>query len=460
MNYYLRNPYLHRVLIVVLVDALCFATAAGAAWSIVRPPLGPWFWATLTVLGTGACFVTLFYCDAYRPTILGSARQTISCVASTMGLALCVALVVYFAVPTPPGAVESLVHTAALYFPLLVFSRLGFRAASALPRLQTRVVVIGSSGLGLAIARAVRDHPNMGTELVGFLSDDPELAHAGASVSGFPVIGRIHEIEKIVERLRVGWIVVASKSRTEHFPADVLLSCKLRSCRVESGMAFYERITGRIYLRDLRPSYLIFSEGFRQGRIAAALKQVFDLVGASLALLVVVPVLIVCAVAIRLDSRGPVFYRQERLGRDGRTFRVWKLRSMRDHAEDETGPVFANEGDDRMTRVGRILRKTRLDEVPQLFNVLAGDMSLVGPRPERPEFVESLRARYPYFSLRSALKPGITGWAQIRYGYVGNIDAFEEKLALDLYYLKRRSLFMDLLILWHTVKTVILLRGV
>jgi len=460
MNYYLQSPYLHRVLIVVLVDALSFATAAFAAWWMVQPSLHPSLYAALTALGAGGCFVTLYYCDAYRPALLGSARHTLSCVASTMGLALCVALVIYFGVPTPSWAVETLAHTAALYFPLLVASRLGFRAVSALPRFQSRVVVVGASDLGVAIARAMQEHPDMGTEFVGFLSDEPELAHRGASIAGFPVIGRVHEIEKIVNRLGIGWIVVASKSRSEHFPADVLLSYKLRSCRVESGVAFYERITGRIHLDDLRPSYLIFSEGFRQGRVGAVLKRVIDLVGASLALLLAAPVLLACAVAIRLDSRGPVFYRQERLCRDGRIYRVWKLRSMRDDAERESGPVFARESDDRVTRVGRILRKTRLDEFPQLLNVVAGDMSLVGPRPERPEFVEWLCARYPYFRLRSALKPGITGWAQIRYGYVNEIDGFEDKLALDLYYMKRRSLLMDLLILWHTVKTVILLRGV
>lgn len=459
MKYYLRNPYLQRVLIAVLADALGFVTAASAAWWIVRPALQLAAWAVIVALGVGACFVTLYYCDAYRPAALGSVRRTLSLVSSAMGLALGAALVIYFAVPTPPRLVEALAHTAVLYFPLLVASRLAFRAVSSLPRFQSRVVVIGASDLGLAIARAIGEHRNMGPEFVGFLSDESEYAHPGARFAGFPVIGSVQAVEKIVDRLQVGWIVVASKSRSEGFPADALLSCKLRSCRVESGVSFLERVTGRIDPGDLRPSYLIFSEGFRHGRVATAVKRSLDLVGGSLALLLTVPLLVVCAVAIRLDSRGPVFYRQERLGKERRVFRVWKLRSMRHDAERETGPVFANQHDDRVTRVGRVLRMTRLDEIPQLLNVLAGDMSLVGPRPERPEFAESLCALYPYFHLRFAVKPGVTGWAQIRHGYVNEMKGFEEKLALDLYYMKFRSLPMDLLILWHTVKTVVLLRG-
>jgi exopolysaccharide biosynthesis polyprenyl glycosylphosphotransferase len=260
--------------------------------------------------------------------------------------------------------------------------------------------------------------------------------------------------------MQIKCIVVTSKNRDEHFPAEVLLEGKVRGRSIESGVAFYERLTGRIYLRDLRPSYLIFSDGFQLGPIAAGFKRCLDFSGAMLGLLLSAPLFCLCAIAIRLDSKGPILYPQERLGQDGRPFRLWKLRSMKRDAEAGSGPTFASEYDDRITRVGRFLRKTRLDELPQLLNVIRGDMSLVGPRPERPEFVEELNAKYPYFKLRIALKPGITGWAQIRGGYVGDVEGFEEKLSLDLFYMKRRSVAMDLLILWQTVKTVTLLRGV
>jgi exopolysaccharide biosynthesis polyprenyl glycosylphosphotransferase len=279
-------------------------------------------------------------------------------------------------------------------------------------------------------------------------------------VDGVPVLGKVHEIEKIVAKERIGRIVVASKSRSEYFPAEELLAAKLGGRHVESGVAFYERITGRVYLRDLRPSYLIFTHGFRVGSVSTRLKRVLDVAVSALGLLLAAPVLGLCALAIRLDSPGPILYRQERVGQHGRRFRVCKLRSMRHRAEQTTGAVFTRENDDRVTRVGGFLRKTRLDELPQLWNVLVGEMSLVGPRPERPEFVDSLCERYPYFRLRSVLKPGLTGWAQIRHGYVNDVEGFEEKLALDLYYMKYRSLVMDLLILWKTAKTMVLLHGV
>jgi exopolysaccharide biosynthesis polyprenyl glycosylphosphotransferase len=329
---------------------------------------------------------------------------------------------------------------------------------SKMPRFSQHVLVIGTSDLGLAIAAAMRERGNLGARLVGFLSD--QSTHQRETIDGVRVLGKVHEIEKVIDHERIDRIVVASKSRSEYFPSEELLAAKLGGRHVESGVAFYERITGRVYLRDLRASYLIFTDGFRLSAFSSSLKQALDFTVSAIGLVLVAPVIGLCALAIRLDSPGPILYRQERVGQRGRVFRVCKLRSMRHRAEDETGAVFSRENDDRITRVGRFLRKTRFDELPQLWNVLVGDMSLVGPRPERPEFIDALSERYPYFRLRSALKPGLTGWAQIRHGYVNDMDGFEEKLALDLYYMKHRSFTMDLLILWHTAKTMVLLHGV
>jgi exopolysaccharide biosynthesis polyprenyl glycosylphosphotransferase len=319
------------------------------------------------------------------------------------------------------------------------------------------VLIVGVSDLGCAIAEALRDRKNLGAEVAGFLSDDPD--HEGGWVEGYPVLGRVHEIEKILDRERIGSIVVASKRRDEHFPADELLAAKLQGRLVESGVSFYERVTGRIYMRDLRPSYLIFSSGFRGGALHEAATRALDITLSTLGLVLMAPLLPLVALAIRLDSNGPIFFTQERVGRNGKIFRVLKFRSMHHGAERKTGAVFSSHGDDRITRVGRFLRMARIDEMPQLWNVFRGDMSFVGPRPERPEFVESLSDEYPYFRARLALKPGLTGWAQIRHGYVNDVSGYEDKIALDLYYLKYRSLTMDLLILWKTLKTVVLLRG-
>ncbi len=458
MRYYLLNLYLGRVLIAVLADAVCFVAAAVLTWFVLEPDFPLFEYALVTTGGVFATFVTLYYTGAYGLTSLGSGRRTIESVFGAMGTAFVVALGVYFSLRTPPRTMEVLAHTAAIYFPLMLGGRILFRMVSGRPRFSQRVLLIGTSDLGFAIAKAMRERRNLGTQLVGFLSDDANYQRA--TIEGVPVLGKVHEIEKVIDQERVGRIVVASKSRSEYFPAEELLGAKLAGRRVESGVSFFERITGRVYLRDLRPSYLIFTEGFRVSPISKWLKRTIDITASGLGLLFCAPLIGLCALAIRLDSPGPILYRQERVGRRGRLFHVCKLRSMRHGAERTTGAVFSSANDSRITRVGRTLRKTRLDELPQLWNVLIGEMSLVGPRPERPEFVDSLSERYPYFRLRSALQPGLTGWAQIRHGYVNDVDGFEEKLALDLYYLKYRSIMMDLLILWKTAKTMVLLHGV
>ena len=429
MPNYLRTLFIDRVALAVALDALCLIGAATLTWYAIAPPIDGTQYAIATAVCTVLSLVGLFYCDAYQHVVLGSGRRTFACVVGMMGLAFGLALVTYFAISLPEGTTEVLAHVAGLYFCLLLAARLFYRALLAVPQLGRRVLVIGTSDLGRAIARALKERARLGVEMVGFLSDD--LDNQGGEVAGFPVLGKVHEIEKILDPAKIRCIVVASKSRKEHFPKESLLAAKLRGCRVESGVSFYERLTGRVYLRDLRASYLIFSDGFRVGATATAVKRAIDVVSATVGLILVAPLLALAAIAIKLDTEGPVFYLQERVGQNNRHFRVVKLRSMHTDAEALTGAVWATLVDDRITRVGRWLRRTRLDEIPQLWNVLVGEMSLVGPRPERPEFVETLSERYPYFRARSALKPGLTGWAQIQHGYVNEIEGFEEKLALE-----------------------------
>ncbi len=459
MRYYLLNLYLGRVCVAIAADLACFALAACLTWWVLAPPFEATNYAQAGALGAVANFVVLYYAGAYGLRVLGSARRTLKAVLAAMGLVSGLGLLLTFALHPSPAGVAAAAHTFGLCYALLLGERVVFRAISSMQRFSQRVLVIGTSDLGVAIAEAVRERPNLGHELVGFLSDD--FMDEGGSAAGAPVLGKVHELEKVVERMKIGRVVVASKDRGEYFPAEELLAAKLRGYRVEAGVSFYERVTGRIYIRSLRSSYLIFSDGFAFRRpLSALFKRILDVSVAGVGLVLLSPLMLLAALAIRLDSRGPIFFKQERLGQDARPFLVWKFRSMRDDAERETGPCFTAAQDDRITRVGRFIRKTRIDELPQLWNVFNGDMSLVGPRPERPEFIDELNARYPYFRLRSALKPGVTGWAQIRYGYVNDVAGFEEKLALDLYYMKYRSLTMDLMILWKTAKTVVLLHGV
>ena len=456
MNYYLGHPYARSVATAIGVDLVAFLLAVSGTWWLAGPPWSLAAFARCAGLGAVLCIAALVSCEAYEPNTLASWHKTVRAVLRAMGVAFAVTLFMIGVVHQTPALTETLASVGLLYFPLLLAGRLAFRSVATLLEPGRRVVILGASDLGVDIAQAITARPHAGIELVGFLAD--EFLPSG--IAGFPVLGPMHQLEKVMSMVAVNSIIVASKQRDESFPSDELLRAKLRGVHVESGVSFYERLTGRLHLRELHPSYLIFREGFRSSRLAERARRALDIAVSALALVIVAPVLAACAVAIRLDSRGPIFYRQARVGKDGHLFRVLKLRTMRVDAEKTSGARFACEKDPRVTRVGRLLRMTRLDEVPQYWNVLVGEMSVVGPRPERPEFMDALASRYPLFRLRLAQKPGLTGWAQVRYGYVSDIDEWENKLGLDLYYLKHRSLLFDLLIIVQTVKTVLLFRGI
>ena len=267
-----------------------------------------------------------------------------------------------------------------------------------------------------------------------------------------------HTLSEAVRDLRVDTVVIASDERRSRLPVEELIRMRLGGVTVLPAQRFAERVLRRIPLSLLRPSDLAIGEGLISP-LRIGLKRVFDLVMSSLLLICAAPVLLVLAVLIKLDSEGPVFYWQERVGRGGKPYRVHKLRTMTKDAEKLSGPVWAQARDPRVTRLGAFLRKSRLDEIPQVFAVFRGDMSFVGPRPERPFFVQQLKTQIPFFGLREAVKPGITGWAQIRYPYGATVEDARAKLEYDLYYVQHQSLFLDLAICFHTVKTVLFGRG-
>ena len=270
---------------------------------------------------------------------------------------------------------------------------------------------------------------------------------------------RAETLYEMVQRLRVDVVVVALEDRRGSLPTDDLLRCRLEGISVKEQEELYERITGKIAVGALRPSYLILNDGFGRTPQGEMVKRATDICLSLLGLLFLWPVMLATALAVRLDSRGSIFFKQERIGRDGRPFTVFKFRSMNTGAESATGPVWASENDPRITRTGRFIRKSRVDELPQLLNILAGDMSLVGPRPERGVFVDRLAGQIPYYSQRHIVKPGLTGWAQINYPYGNSVADAREKLQYDLFYIKNRSILFDLSILFTTIKTVLLRRG-
>ncbi len=282
----------------------------------------------------------------------------------------------------------------------------------------------------------------------------------GTSTSEEPAGVRTDEpLHQLVRRLGIDAIIVAFEDRRGSLPIEDLLRCRLEGVVVQEAEAFYERLTGKIPAEAMRPSYLIFNSGFDQHPLSALAKRTVDIMLAALGIALTWPLMVAIAFAIRADSSGPVLFRQVRTGERGRPFTLCKFRSMRADAEKETGPVWASERDPRITRVGHFIRRTRIDELPQLFNVLGGSMSMVGPRPERPTFVEQLAAKIPYYHQRHVVKPGITGWAQINYPYGNTVEDALQKLQYDLFYIKYQSLLFDLSIVFNTVKTVVLRKG-
>ncbi len=267
--------------------------------------------------------------------------------------------------------------------------------------------------------------------------------------------------EKLIEKVRRGKIdkiILSLDERRGTLPVQELLQCRLMGVEVLEAPSVYEQLTGKIPLEQIKPSWLIFSDGFRISEHIRILKRLLDVVVAGVSLVIFAFPMALIAILIKLDSKGPVLFKQERVGEGGKVFTLIKFRTMRVDAEKD-GPRWAQKDDPRVTRVGRILRRTRLDELPQLVNILKGDMSLVGPRPERPCFVEQLRQVIPYYDIRHYIKPGLTGWAQVKFGYTSSVEDSMEKVRYDLYYVKNMSIFLDILILFHTLKIILFGRG-
>ena len=343
-----------------------------------------------------------------------------------------------------------------LSFTTVVGIRLLYRQLIQNPRSQRRLLLLGSGRPAQIIVDAVNgSHPDY--KILGSVNG----LHEGVSepVNGTKILGAVDDLGRISRATRPDVIVVALTERRRSLPLPAVLECKLQGIDVEDWPTFYEKLTGKILVTDLRPSWLVFSDGFGTSHVTLRAKRVMDFLLAGVSLLLTLPLSLLAAILIKLDSPGPVLYRQERLGQGGKRFRLLKFRSMRHDAERETGPVWAGERDPRVTRVGRILRRSRLDELPQLISVLKGEMSLVGPRPERPAFVRELQEKIPFYVHRLAVKPGITGWAQVKYPYGSTVEDALEKLQYDLYYIKNLSIFLDLLILLHTLQVVMFGKG-
>ncbi len=323
-------------------------------------------------------------------------------------------------------------------------------------RLKKRILILGSGKLATDLCDVLLSKKTNFVDVVGFLDHDPNRLHL--RLTNPDVIGTYDQLFEIVEKYRVHAIAVCLEDRRSLLPVQTLLDLKAMGLDVVDGHHLYEEESGRLSIDLLRPSALIFSAGFRRRAMTMGIKRFIDVVVSILGLGLLTPVFVLVGILIKLDSPGPVFYRQMRVGLGARPYMIWKFRSMSQEAEKQ-GPRWADVQDPRVSRVGKWLRKARIDELPQFVNVLKGDMSLVGPRPERPVFVQELRNKIPYYDMRHTVRPGITGWAQIRFGYAASPEDAHMKLQYDLYYVKNLTIGLDLRILIETARVVLLVEG-
>ena len=415
-------------------------SALGALWKIV--------------LATAVCELCFYYNDMYDLTIVHSAEALLVRVLQAGGAAAFALAIVSLTMPSLIIGNGIFVTSLLLLLVAVPAWRAAFEGLTRDPHLVERVLIVGSGPVARIVADQIRGQHDFAYRLVGML----EEATPSTERAGVPVLGTVADLPRVIATHDVNRVVVSLADRRGAFPSRDLLQAKLSGVRVEDAATIYERITGKILTEGLKPSWLIFSDGFCTSRVTRAIKRAVDVMIAGIGLVLAAPLIVVTALLVKIGSPGPVLYRQERVGEKGRIFELYKFRSMRADAEDGT-PIWAKENDERVTGVGRFIRLTRLDEMPQLWNVLRGDMSFVGPRPERPYFVDQLAAAIPFYMERHTVKPGVTGWAQVKYRYGASIEDAMEKLRYDLYYVKHLSIVFDLTIVIDTVKVILSGKG-
>src|SRR5215212_3348586 len=400
-------------------------------------------------LVTMICQLCLYYNDFYDLTLVHSSRELIVRLLQAAGAASIVLAALYFVVPDLMIGNGIFVSALFVFLVAILCWRLAFNSVTGSLKLdEERVLFVGTGETARKVARQILDQHEFAYRVIGFIDDD--ASRIGERIVNPAIVGTPADIERLIAQHRIDRIVVGLSDRRGKLPVQELLRAKMAGIRVEDATTTYERVTGKILIDDLRPSWLIFSDGFRVSRATRLMKRAIDL-AFSLMLLT--------ALLVLLEDGRPILYRQERVGENGRKFVLSKFRSMRKDAEKGGTPIWARDGDERVTRIGRFIRKTRLDELPQLWNVVAGDMSFVGPRPERPFFVEQLSKDIPFYQQRHAVKPGLTGWAQVKYRYGSSLEDAMEKLRYDLYYIKHLSVIFDLTIVFDTVKVVLFRKG-
>jgi sugar transferase (PEP-CTERM system associated) len=453
------QPTTRTVLLLVCESALILVAIFVAAWIRLRSDAIALLLNERGILRalliTGSCQLCLYYADLYDLRVVTNRNELLVRTLQALGATSLILALVYFWAPKLIVGRGVFAIAVTLVILVTIGWRLLFVWATKLVSPRERILIVGANASSTQLASELYDkRAELGVAIIGFV--DTDLEETGPASARQGVIGTLNDIPKLVETHAVDRVVVSLTDARGKLSMDKLLNMRMAGVHFAHLVSVYEEYTGKIAIDNLRPSWLIFSEGFTRGRVFQAAVRAMDLAGSGFLMLLALPLLAVAAAAIKLTSPGPVFYLQRRVGLNGRAFNLHKLRSMRADAEAETGAVWATPGrDPRVTPVGRFLRRSRLDELPQLWNVIRGDMSMVGPRPERPEFVERLTEQIPYYGLRHSVRPGLTGWAQVRYAYGASVEDAMEKLQYDLYFIKNQSLGLYLYIIFETLKTVI-----
>jgi sugar transferase (PEP-CTERM system associated) len=394
-----------------------------------------------------------YYAGLYDVAVTRTTRGTYARVLRALPLGSVLLFLFWYLLPPLQLGRGVFLGAVALIALVIPFWRTAYDAVSSNDEFMRRVLIVGNGALAREVAQMIQERTDLGLELVGMLARDRRQVHPTTGV-----IGTYGDLFDVVSDQGVKLVLVAYPDRRGTLPVEQLLEVKFRGVEVEEGIQFYERNTSKLYVRELKPSQLIFAEGFSARSGTRRLKRILDVSISVIGLVLAAPLMLLTALAIRLESPGPTLYSQVRAGEFGKLFTIYKFRSMRTDAE-KAGAQFAQENDPRVTRVGKFIRKSRLDELPQLWNVLRGDMSMVGPRPERPVFIEQLEQQVPFFKQRLYVKPGVTGHAQVRCRYGASTEDMVEKLQYDLYYIKSYDLLFDLSIMLDTVKVVLLRIG-
>ena len=445
-------PALVFVMVAADLFVITFALAS-AQWLGYSNGEGS-LWAKSSIL-TAVTLLALYLADLYQLDSRIRRVELASRLIIAMAVSSVVTAAVGYVIPHLGLGRVTFVHTFGVLALGCLGTRLIWLARVAKRKLHHRVLVLGV-GPSASVLPELQFSPTRPFTIIGFLDDAPDAADRVPA--GFDLLGKTKDLLSLTDELRPDLVLVALAEMRRALPAEELLECRLQGINVEDWPTFYEKETGKILVTNLRPSWLIFSDGFVKTDTTRAVKRAMDVALAVAGLVLALPIMALVACAIKLTSKGPVLFTQQRVGERGRIFVLKKFRSMSVNAE-ANGPVWAAARDPRVTRVGGLLRRTRLDELPQFWNVLAGDMSFVGPRPERPEFVATLQREIPFYMGRHSVRPGITGWAQVRHEYAASIEDSMEKLQYDLYYVKNLSPLLDLVILLSTIQVVLFRRG-